>query len=759
MNSIKITRLQNVLFLCIFMGFLISSCISKNTPLPENLVNDFRNPPKQYKPMPFWHINGELTPQGIRKQMKDAKELAGFSGISLLPLAPKKNGKPGTTPKFLSKEYLERFQDVLDTAEELDMQVILYDDNDFPSGMAGGKLGELFPQHTMKRLDKVERSIKGPANFEDYVPDGKLLSVVAMNQKTLERIELSEFLKDGLLSWKIPQGAWKIMYFVMVKDSYHKAFPVVDYLDTTAVRKMIELTYDEYYNRFGTYFGKTIKMTFFDDVGFWKHPRTWTGLFNGKFEELNGYDPKPYYPALWYDIGPKTQSVRHAFFNTRAELLAEGFPKLVGQWTQEHGVLDTGHPPGNYDPTPIDMNGDIFKFYRHTAVPLTDAIIAYQFGQNGHKLISSAADYYDKPVVATEIYGAYKEKSFDSLMLYRPMMDLFVRGVNFVVPHGLWYNPEQVYISPLVSPYSDKIAPALPSYSEFVGRSCMLLQGGRRVADIGVLYPFEELAGWYRFEDPDDTRQGFFVSPETDYPRVSGLLTNDIRQDFTVIHPELFLNKKYTIEDGGVTLNNKVNIQKYKVLILSGCKVISYKTLEKIKDFYQSGGLVISTTQLPFKSSEMGEDKKVKDLISDIFGIDPLSSNSSTTQEKTNGNGGRAIFIPSPKTQNLSEVIKGHVIPDVQFSPNPVLSTDLGKFSYIHKIKDGRHIYYFANSSDETIITEVTLTGKRHLTEANPHSGNITELKNIAHFQKDGQYYTKCRLKLNPVSSIFWVSN
>ena len=74
---------------------------------------------------------------------------------------------------------------------------------------------------------------------------------------------------------------------------------------------------------------------------------------------------------------------------------------------------------------------------------MTDAIIRYQFGQDGHKLISSAADYYDRPLVATEIYGAYKEASFDSLMLYRSMMDLFVRGVNVVIPHGLWYDSEK----------------------------------------------------------------------------------------------------------------------------------------------------------------------------------------------------------------------------------------------------------------------------------------------------------------------------
>ena len=233
----------------------------------KSILDSFQNPPDRYKPMPFWHINGHLTTEGIKKQMKDARELAGFSGISVLPLASKENGRPGTTPKFLSHDYLMRFQDVLNTADELDMEVILYDDNDFPSGMAGGKIGELFPDHTMKRLDKVEKEVFGSITIKDNVPNGNLLSVVAMNTQTLERIELSAYIQNGVLNWQVPNGKWKVMYFLMVKDGWHKAYPVVDYLDTTAVRHMINLTYDIYAKHFKSYFGRTIKKTFFDDIG------------------------------------------------------------------------------------------------------------------------------------------------------------------------------------------------------------------------------------------------------------------------------------------------------------------------------------------------------------------------------------------------------------------------------------------------------------------------------------------------------------
>ncbi len=754
-----ITSARHIYTVFVFslLVLLISGC--SNQQLTSELEQNFKDPPYQYKPMPFWHINGELTTEGIRQQMHDAHD-AGFAGVSLLPLATWKN-KIGTSPPFLSEEYFDRFQDMLDVAEELDMDIILYDDNDFPTGMAGGRLGEMFPEHTMKRLDKAEKDATGPTIFTDTIKAVKLMAAVAMNTETKERIEISSNVKDNMLTWNVPEGTWKIMLFPMVKDSWHKAYPVVDYLDTSAVRKMINLTYEKYAEKYSSYFGNTIKMTFFDDVGFWRHPYTWTGLFNKKFEELYGYDPKPYYPALWYDIGPETEAVRNAFFNTRAELLAEGFPKLAAQWNEKHGLKSTGHPPGNYDPTPIDMNADIFKFYRYTQVPLVDVIIRYQFGQDGHKLISSAADYYDRPVVSTEIYGAFKDRDykFDSMMLYRPMMEMFTRGVNFVIPHGLWYNPEKVYISPLVSPYNKEIAPALPAYSDFVGRSCLLLQGGRKVADIGVMYPFEELAGHFVFDNPDGIRQGFYVSPETDYQDISGILTNDVHRDFTFVHPEFFLEDKYAIENALIKLQNKENYQEYKVMFLTGCNVISYKSLEKLKRFYQSGGTIISTTQLPFKSSEMDQDHRVIGLVNDIFGLDPLNLDSTFIHYNTNSTGGYAVHIPNPDKDNIQRVLDQRISADVKFTPHPILTNDFGKFNYIHKVKDNQHIYFFTNSSDEIIETDVLLQGQIDIEKWDPHTGSTAQLEKIIHMQIDGQIYTKGKLKLDPVKSVFWVGN
>jgi hypothetical protein len=280
------------------------------------------------------------------------------------------------------------------------------------------------------------------------------------------------------------------------------------------------------------------------------------------------------------------------------------------------------------------------------------------------------------------------------------------------------------------------------------------------VAEIGLLYPFESLAGWYRFEAPENPRQGFFVSPETDYQTISGILTNEIRRDFTFVHPEFLLDEKYVVEDGLLKLTNKENFQAYNTMIISGCNIMSYQTLEKLKVFYENGGTIISTTQLPFKSSEIGNDSKIIAMVKEMFMIDPLNQKElSEVSHNHNQKGGNAIFIPKPSSKILNQVLEKYADPsDVSFLQKPILSSDFGKFSYIHKIKDGKDVYYFSNSSDEVIQTEVKVKGILKLKEWNPHNGEINKEIELEYIKTDNQDYTKFKLRLAPVASVFYLS-
>jgi hypothetical protein len=76
--------------------------------------------------------------------------------------------------------------------------------------------------------------------------------------------------------------------------------------------------------------------------------------------------------------------------------------------------------------------------------------------------------------------------------------------------------------------------------------------------------------------------------------------------------------------------------------------------------------------------------------------------------------------------------------------------------SYLHKVKDGFDLYYFANSSDEPVDTWVRLRGAKLVQQWDPHTGAMMPALPAATTQ-DGEV-TRVRLKLDPVQSIFLVA-
>ncbi len=777
----KQTNLANIAI----SGLLLFTGCAFGTPHNEGkeMEAKFISPPNEYRPQPFWHINGELTKEGIYRQITDAYQKDGFGGVAVLSLTPAKmwGGKeicPGTTPEYLSESYFDRYRDILECSEQLGTEVILYDDVDFPSGVLGGRLKQEFPQYTQKRLSKKEWDILGGRVVKEKLPVKDLfMGAVAMNMETFERIDLTECVdNEGLLTWQAPKGKWKLLSFFLEYNVDSR----LDYMDKEAVDHFISMTYDQYSARFNEFFGKIVKRTFFDDVGYLGNSRYWNAELTALFEKRYKKKAVLYYPALWYHIGEETEAARVALYGLRAELMGEGYPKKVGEWSERHDLVSMGHPPGNYEPTAVDMYGDPFKFYRYVSVPLMDAIHGYPYGRPGFKLISSAADTYNRPNVAVEIYGNYRA-DMDSFMLYRGAIELMVRGANFFVPHGMWYDPTMVKIPPLIGHQSKLLGPALHSYSDYVARASTLLQDGNRVVDIAILYPIESLEGWYEWDNPTRPTIGKDVPPGTDYNQIGDMLTGQIRKDFTFIHPEELLKDKYQIVDGEIRLTTPITHQEYKLLIIPSSYVLSVETLNKIKTFYDTGGKLLITHQFPQKSAEFGRDKELVELIKEIFGEKYSEPGLDEFVAVSNERGGKAAFLPSAEKDLLANAIDLLLpCPDVHINTvgsldqldalhRPLLGVDeyrglppekLGMFSYIHKQKDGKDIYFFANSTDSFVETDVRLKGKLSLEIWNPYTGDLgKEIPVKYEIGNDNIVYTTFRLQLSPVKSIFIIGD
>ncbi len=578
------------------------------------LKEDFISPPLNLKSRPLWFWNAPLSREQTLKVMKASKE-AGYYGLGILP-------SYGMTPEFMTPEYLAQYKAAVEIADSLGMKLYLYDEYYFPSGMAGGQLVKQFPEALSKRLDMELFEVNGTRPFNYPLPSGTFMGAVGMETSTLKRIDLSDKLINNQLTGELPAGDWKVMIFTLVPDS-SSGRSHCDYLSPEAVTRFIELTYEKYYQAFPEHFGTTIDYAFYDEpcLRWVDGARTWTGEFNNKFRAKYGYNPVLYYPALWFDIGVETEAARNALLGFRAELFAGGVPKTINDWCRAHKIQLTGHVDQEEILNPVATCGDLMKAFKYQDIPAVDQIFYYGRSSFIYKVISSSANNYDRPLVATECYGATGR--FTEHNLYKEAMDQFAKGINLMEPHAVWYT-DAIDIQPDLSPASKKFGSVLPAFNEYIGRLQGMLQGGQHVADIAILYPIASLQGSYHF-GPGDPGMGGIIPGETDYLDIGEMLSLDIRRDFTYIHPEI-LDEKCKVKADKIRLMNDINREEFTVMIMPGSKTISLTSLKKIKSFYDKGGKVIATSLLPDKSAEVGKDQEVKQIIKDIFGGDAYRS-------------------------------------------------------------------------------------------------------------------------------------
>jgi len=595
----------------------------------------------------------------------------------------------------------------------------------------------------------------------------------------LERVVVSDRdRQNNRIECDVPKGNWKLMVFYLNHDAILKIRNpgLVDYLDADAMNVFVSMSYEKFYAHLKPYFGNVIKMAFFDEPTMhWLDGRMWTPSFNRNFEKRFGYSPMKYYPALWHDIGPETAAARNALYGFRAELFANNFVGKIAKWCRDHGIQSTGHLDQEEAPNPVPINGDLMKVFEHQDIPGHDDIFFLGRSNRGYKIVTSAAFNYDKPLVMAETYAAYTK--LDDKEIFRTAMDQFAMGINLQIPAG----------------EISQQAKNVPELNEYVGRLAYLLQHGRHVADIAVLYPIAALQSAYNFSGgqlaenakPETDRSvtelakamgpaweyaynGGVVPSEIDYMDIGEILYRGLRVDYTYLHPEV-LATKCIIDKEKLILDNKENREEYRVLIVPGGNTLSSAVARKVGDFYQHGGTIIATSRLPHLSAELGRDREVQQAISETFGL-PVEAviNGNVRIEKgqrylvhKNRAGGRAIFLPRAETGLLTQVLQT-VLPvrDVKFQEEiwPLKKDRAydGALTYIHKIKDGRNIYFFANSSLRQVNTDVVLRGSQDFRIWNPHNGAM-ERPTVTSSKRGGVDVTIVRLVLPPVSSLFYV--
>ena len=685
---------------------------------------DFSIPDKEYYPRPLWFWNAPPTKEALEDILDSAQERSSYGGFGILPYDACKL-------EYMSEEYLDAYGYVLEKAKENGLKICLYDEWWFPSGGAGGLLKKKYPKACAKRLDRHVFDVEGRIDLP--LPEGRLMSATAVHKVSREIRDLRGLVNNGNLTWTAPSDDWSVMIFVCVLSDWDH----VNYLDPVAVEKFIEITHEAYYKRFPSYFGTVIDSSFYDEPQMYAvEGRMWTDDFNERFKDAYGFDPSPLYPALWEDIGADTTYARSMLLGFRAELYANGFPKVLGEWCAAHGIKLTGHVDQEEVINPTVITGDLMKSFKFQDIPGFDSIMHHCRSSKIYKIVSSAAYNWDKGLVMSECFGAMGNDLSIECM-YDEAMEQYAKGMNLFVPHAVWTDdtPEKIIFPPELSYRNPLYRDTLKDFNLFCARMSYLMQGGRHKADIALLYPIDGLQSATYFEWGGSPYEGAPVPKNCNYMDLGEWLFSIERRDFTFLHPEV-LDEKCEVRDQKLCLDNEINFEEYKAIVIPSTDTMRLGNVQKIKDFWESGGTVIFAGELPVHSVERGKDQHLKQLVSEM--ISPVSEGYSRTLSPC---GGKAYHISSPTPVLLREVL---VDAEIGFAVELSAPESQDVISYIHKEKDGKDILYVVNCSDDTVTCDITLAASLPYELWDPHSGE----KKILPFEikNDGRHLYRITL-------------
>lgn len=474
----------------------------------------FRDPPAQYRPMPFWFWNTRLCAQDLLTQVRQMHH-KGCGGFFI-------HARFGLETEYLGDEWFSLVAKVCDLARELGMEVWLYDEESFPSGLVGGRITQR-REWRSKFVDVTVAHVSGPGQVSLSLPTGELLHAYALPVGVADpwpagKLDISSAVGGDVLVWEAPPGEWRVWaYSQCTLDSEHIVFGV-DYTDPEAMGEFFARTLDTYAERVGKYFGNPIRGIFTDEPTLlpWHHDASWyqdrphrrvtywsPRLVRALAER--GHDPKQVLSALFHDVGPATGGLRRAYWLTAGELYEQTFFRPYRDWCDRHGLELTGHlllEEGLYNNTLFQA--DPTRTLRHLHRPGTDHLgVATEspYGGGhlhvvtsnmpGEKLVSSVAHLTGAQRVLTESFGCGGWAM--TLEQMKRIVDWqWALGMNFLCPHAVFASIEGFRKTDAPPcPLHNTVWEYYRTLTDYVSRLSYLLSQGEPVARIALVYPLE----------------------------------------------------------------------------------------------------------------------------------------------------------------------------------------------------------------------------------------------------------------------------
>lgn len=600
------------------------------TPIPEHAYIKERRPEFSAAVAPFWFWNGPMDDATVTRQLQEMRD-GGVGGAVI-------HARKGLDVPYLSEEWFRLVGVALDTAADLNMELWIYDEDNWPSGPVGGRLLAESPELQARHL-RLHALPVPPGARTVLTPDynGSLQAVVFAR---LENNRIAEtYAHQGAMPGpgeeilaNLGPGEWTVGYFAMVKDTWKPEYGdylYVDVMHKDFSRRFIDLTHKEYYKRFKPHFGRTLKGFFTDEPGsycnFGPHSTgtlPWTPDMLEMFEQSMGYSLDRYLPYLWMEGVQPMPHIRYDWNLLRTQLYRDRYWEPLARWCEERFVQLTGHVFIEEDlASMVRMQGDYFRIMEPVHVPGIDDIIEADFRRITPRLAVSAAAIYGRTGIMAEVFGGYgwDTTAHEVRQGIGWMQSL---GVNLIVPHAFFgfidndtredYPPSLFTDNPQWSHLSETYREA-QQISE-------LLRETQWEPQLSVLYPIE--GAWCVNFPQDDTS---VKELDKDFKKIVATLED---AGFSPLLMNEHTLRRANFEEyglGRIALRFSRRVGRIEGIVLPSRMHLQSDTVEVLSAFMDRGGLVLTPGRPEWEVAAASPDAVTLQNLADLrAGVWPL---------------------------------------------------------------------------------------------------------------------------------------
>lgn len=582
-----------------------------------NFFSQFAADHADLNPAPFWFLNDRLDPQEMRRQVRLMAEQR-VGGFFL-------HARMGRQTAYLSDEWFLAIDAAIDEAKKTGLGVWIYDEDNWPSGYAGGAVLQSGEWTHQRFLRFTEYETQPTVLINPY--DGILAMYEIAGRESLEprvvRIDPSTVANTNSTKRYKPSSGDPRTILVVAREIHRgrREFcpeevvqGYVDVFNPAVTDLFIQTTYEEYYRRYQTYFGNTIRGFFFDEpqyheLGLWENDTIrfpFSEQFPDAYSLSTGRELMVDAPWLWLE-GPSSPDVRYSFYRMLAEQFRNNFTRRLSTWCSDHKVHLTGHVILEEHPRmAVRSIGDPMLHYLDPDVPGIDHLgkdlDLKMFWSSSHvlcKQVQSAANQLGRNRVmcetfagGTNFFGPTEQKWMGDWM--------HALGVTFLCYHAAHYSlrgyRKRDY-PPVLHYQQPWFSLSAPLNTHF-GRLSWALSQGRRKVSFLLIHPMESF-----FQSQSNTDFEGNDSLSRTFKTVTEQLVHS-GYDWDFGNEEYIQN--HSTQQSGVL---RIGAADYTTIIIPPILRLRDSTIETLRAFSESGGriLALRSHEVPHVSFPWGD--------------------------------------------------------------------------------------------------------------------------------------------------------